>query len=142
MKKILSSIIILFLLNNNSFAQQNNVEKSIAVPSTVKTAFIEKYQDASKVRWERKGDDYEANWGEGHSVTFTPFGKFIEETKRIPVSGLPEEAIKYIKMTYHSDITEAGKVTDLHGETSYVAKVNGRDLIFDMNGRFMKVAKK
>ena len=141
MKKILSTIAILFLLSNNSFAQQNNKGKNITLPSTVKSAFIEKYPNASKVSWERKDDDYEAKWGEGHSVTFTPSGKFIEETTPVPQGELPEAASKYIKMTYNSDITRVGKVSDRYGKTSYVADVKGHELVFDMNGRFIKVAK-
>ena len=142
MKRILGVVAILFLLNNNSFAQQEKTRKNIALPSTVKAAFIEKYPNASTVQWKRKDDDYEAMWANGRLVTYTPSGKFIEETDPIPVNQLPEEATKYIHMTYNSKITGAGKVTDRYDSTSYIAKVNGRELIFDMNGRFMKAVKK
>lgn len=142
MKKILSALAIVFLLNNNSFGQQRKPVNNIAVPATVKAAFIEKYPGASNVIWKRRVDNYEARWGKEHSVVFTPLGKFIEETVPIQVNQLPEEALKYIKMTYKTPVTAAGKVTDLQGKTSYVAQVKGRDLLFDRNGRFMKSAKK
>lgn len=138
MKKILIAIILMFSVRNICLAQQNN----IAVPSTVKAAFIKKYPTIQNVRWQRRDDDYEARWKNGNSVVFTPAGKFIEETDAIPVNQLPQEASRYIKMTYRSPITGAGKVTDLHGKTSYEADVNGSALIFDENGRFIKATKK
>lgn len=77
-----------------------------------------------------------------NSAVFTPSGKFIEETNAIPVNQLPEDAVRYLHMTYKSGITGAGKITDLHGKTSYVAYVNGSAQVFDKNGRFIKAAKK
>ncbi len=142
MKRILGVVAILFLFNNNSFAQQHKAKKNIPLPSTVKAAFIEKYPNASTVQWKRKDDDYEAMWANGRSVTYTPSGKFIEETNPITVNQLPQEATKYIHMTYNAKITGAGKVTDRYDKTSYVANVKGRELIFDMNGRFIKAVKK
>jgi hypothetical protein len=38
-------------------------------------------------------------------------------------------------------ITEAGKVTNAKGETSYEAEVHGRDIIFSENGKFVKAEK-
>ena len=40
------------------------------------------------------------------------------------------------------NIKSVVKVTDLHAKTSYVPEVEGRDLIFDLNGRCIKATKK
>src|SRR5690242_9093929 len=142
MKKILVAITFLFGISNCSVAQKNKTTGNIEVPSTVKEAFIKKYPETKNVHWQRRDDDYEAQWKKGNSVVFTPSGKFIEETVAMPVDQLPEAARRYINMTYNSAITGAGKVTDLHDKTSYVAFVNGAALVLDKNGRFIKAAKK
>jgi len=117
--------------------------KSSNVPGTVKTALLKKYPQAAKASWEKEKGNYEANWGgksgEDNSVQFTPLGEFIEIVKAISVSELPKQVPAYIKEHYKGvKITEAGKVTDAKGKTSYEAEVNRKDIIFDENGSFVK----
>ena len=45
-------------------------------------------------------------------------------------------------MTYRINFKSAEKLARRHGKTSYVAQLEGRDLIFDLNGRFVKATKK
>ena len=144
MKKI-SFIAILFALSSATFAQENEHEgkESIKVPTAVKSALTKKYADAKNVTWEKENGNYEANWGgksgEDNSVQFTPAGNFIEIVKAIPVSDLPANVTAYVKSHYNgAKITEAGKVTDAKGKLSYEAEVNGKDVIFDENGNFVK----
>ncbi len=154
MKKILSLAAILFALNVTTFAQkekdenenENEMKAKVNIPPAVKSAFVKKYPDASKVTWEKEEGNYEANWGgksgEDNSVQFNPSGDFIEMVKAIPVNELPENVIEYVKQHYSgAKITEAGKVTDAQGKLSFEAEVNRKDIVFDENGNFVKAEK-
>lgn len=46
-----------------------------------------------------------------------------------------------MEMVYRSN-TKNGRVAGLQGEKSYVTERDRRDLIFDLNGRFIKATKK
>ncbi len=118
--------------------------KSSIVPANVSTALIRKYPAAAKVTWEKEKGNFEANWGgksgEDMSVTFTPTGVFVEQVEAIQASALPAAVTTYIKTHYKkAKITEAGKVTDAKGATSYEAEVKGKDLVFDEKGAFVKI---
>ena len=73
-------------------------------------------------------------------MVFTPDGVFVERVLAIPVSSLPSGVAAYVKTHYPgAKITEAGKVTDALGKTSYEAEVKGKDLLFDEKGTFLKL---
>ncbi len=147
MQKIMSLVIIFIVLSIATFAQEKSEgNEHIQVPSKVTTALKQKYPEAKNVGWEKENGNYEANWGgksgEDNSVQFTPQGSFVEIVKAIPVNDLPHNIITYVNEHYKgSKITEAGKVTDAAGKTSYEAEVKGRDIIFDENGNFLKAEK-
>ena len=146
MKKIIGLTAIIFAMSSATFAQENENNQHINVPVKVKTALRQKYPEAKNVGWEKENGNYEANWGgksgEDNSVQFTPSGSFIEIVKTIPVSQLPANVTMYVKQHYNgAKITEAGKVTDAAGKTSYEAEVHGKDVIFDANGNFVKSEK-
>ncbi len=143
MKKIIGLTAILFAISSATFAQENEKNEHINVPTKVKTALMQKYPEAKNVGWEKENGNYEANWGgksgEDNSVQFTPSGSFIEIVKAIPVNELPAKVPTYVKQHYSgAKITEAGKVTDAKGKLSYEAEVHGKDVIFDENGNFVK----
>jgi hypothetical protein len=154
MKKVFGLAAILLALNTATFAQEKNekneeqkeMKSKVNVPAAVKAALAKKYPDATKVTWEKENGNYEANWGgksgEDNSVQFTPSGNFIEIVNAIPVSQLPKATLDYVKAHYKgAKITEAGKVTDAKGKTSYEAEVHGKDIVFDENGNFVKAEK-
>ena len=140
MKKIILSAFVLATLCSAAMAQDI---KAKDVPAAVKDALTKKYPNATKVSWEKEKGNFEANWGgrskEDNSVVFTPDGAFVEMVVAIPVSSLPSGVAAYVKTHYPGvKITEAGKVTDAKGKTSYEAEVKGKDLIFDEKGNFLK----
>ena len=141
MKKILLSI--LFLSGTLTSVVVAQDLKSKDVPEAVKTAFAKKYPDAKKVSWEKEKGNYEANWGgksgEDSSVTFTPSAIFVEIVVAIPTGQLPPGVAPYVSNHYKgAKIREAGKVTDAAGRHMYEAEINGKDLIFDERGVFLK----
>jgi hypothetical protein len=120
-------------------------QKSISVPAVVKSALMKKYPQASKATWEKEKGNYEANWGgrsgEDNAVMFTPAGEFIEIVNAIKVSELPSNIAPYVKAHFHgAKINEAGKVTDAKGKQTYEAEIKGKDLIFDLNGKYLNIA--
>ena len=141
MKKIILFSAIIAFVANYAFAQDL---KSEDVPTVVKAALGKKYPKAAKVSWEKEKGNYEANWGgksgEDTSVQFTPAGNFVEEVDAIPVSQLPAAVPAYVKANYKgAKIREAGKVTDAKGRKMFEAEIKGKDLIFDEQGKFIKV---
>ena len=144
---------MLFTVSTITFAQKEKREKGekegpekITVPAAVKSSLIKKYPSATKVTWEKENGNYEANWGgrsgEDNSVQLTPKGEFIEIVNAIPVSQLPASISTYIKEHYKgSKISEAGKITDAAGKQTYEVEVNHKDLVFDLDGKFLKKEK-
>ncbi len=96
-----------------------------------------------QITWETENGNYEANWGgqdgEANSVAYTPSGTFVEIVKAIPLSQLPHSANDYIKQHYQTGkFDDVGNVLDAQGKTSYEVEINGKDVIFDANGNFVK----
>lgn len=141
MKKAAFILPAIFAFAVNAYAQDI---KTKDVPTAVKETLAKKYPQATKVSWEKEKGNYEANWGgksgEDTSVQFTPAGAFVEEVNAIPVSQLPAEVATYVKSHYNgAKIKEAGKVTDASGKHFFEAEIKGKDLIFDENGKFVKL---
>lgn len=141
MKKILFASLLLASTMTGSAVAQDLKEKD--VPDVVKSAFTKKYPDAKKVSWEKEKGNFEANWGgksgEDNSAVFTPAANFVEIVIAIPINQLPASVVTYVNKNYHrTKITEAGKVTNAAGTHMYEAEINGKDLIFDEHGGFIK----
>ena len=146
MKKLLSLTLIISAFTTVTFAQGKESIKRIKAPANVQTALQQKYPEAKNVAWEKEDGNYEANWGgksgEDNSVQFSPSGNFIKIVKAISADRLPQNAVNYVKDHYKgTKITEAGKVTDANEKTFYEAEVHGRDVIFDIDGNFVKAEK-
>lgn len=155
MKKIIGFGALLIALSLSACAQSTQKEtkkerkeqkSEVHVPVAVTAALMHKYPAATKVTWEKEDGNYEANWGgkdgEANSVLMTPAGDFVEIVESIPVNELPAISLQYLKTHYKSaKIKEAGKVTDKNGKTTYEAEVNGKDVIFDLKGNFVKEEK-
>lgn len=138
-----NTILLAVALIGTAAAANAQTVKSANVPAPVKAALQKKYPAAAGVTWEKEKGNFEANWGgrshEDNSVVFSPDGAFVEQVVAIPVASLPAGVATYVKKTWPgAKITEAGKVTDAAGKTSYEAEVKGKDLIFDEAGNFVK----
>ena len=155
MKKILGLTAILFALSTATFAQEKNEgnegnegSEHINVPAVVKSAMMKKFPESKThhITWEKENGNYEGNWGgkdgEANSVTYTPSGSFKEIVKAIPVSQLPKNAQSYIKANYkNAKFGDVGNVLDAMGKTSYEVEINGKDVIFDASGNYVKTEK-
>jgi hypothetical protein len=141
MKKLLIIAPIVSVLTLSAFGQKLDASK---VPEPVKTAFTTKYSGITP-KWEKEDGNYEAGFkqnGKSISAMFTPAGIFTESEMDIAVSDLPATVLAYLKDHYAGKtIKEGAKITKADGTVNYEAEVNGKDVIFDANGKFLKEVK-
>jgi hypothetical protein len=139
MKKIMLIAAVAITVQKVSIAQKL---ESAAVPGPVKESMEKKYPKASGVKWEMEKGKYEAEFkseGKSMSALFEPNGNLAESEMMIKVSDLPANATQYLKEHYKGkSIKEPARVTKANGEINYEAEVNGKDIVFDANGKFIK----
>jgi hypothetical protein len=116
--------------------------KEAAVPAAVKDAFRNTYTNAREVKWEKEGDNFEAEFEIGEtdqSAVYSVTGYLIETEIEIKTEELPAAAREYVGKN-HKDvkIKEAARITNAEGNVSYEAEIKGRDLLFDHDGKFIK----
>ena len=141
MKKLLMMVTFGAALAISACGQKLDASK---VPAPVKASFAAKYAGIT-AKWEKEDGNYEANFKQNGSTTsamFTPAGTFTESEMEIKVSDLPANVLSYVKEHYAGkSIKEGAKITKADGTVNYEAEVNGKDVIFDANGKFLKEVK-
>ena len=114
------------------------------VPTSVKTSFTKQFPGVA-TKWEKENGKYEASFkkdGNTMSALFEKNGTMTESETDIKVSALPAAVLAYVKANYKSEtIKGAAKITKSDGTIMYEAEVDGKDVIFDSNGKFVKVMK-
>lgn len=122
---------------------QNNNSTDEKIPSAVKDAFVKKYPNVKEVDWDKEDGTYEAEFevnNKDFSIAFDPAGKIIEEEIEIENDELPQAVTDYITSNYKGKrIKEASKINTTAGTVEYEAEVDGEDLIFDSNGKFIRL---
>lgn len=137
MKKYLIACTILFV---GIYASAQKL-KDTEVPGVVKTAFDKQYPGV-KAKWEKEDGNYEAGFkkdGKTMSVVYDAMGTMKETEVSIKESELPPSALDYIKSNYKGKkIKETAKITKADGTVNYEAEIEGKDVVFDSNGKFIK----
>ena len=114
------------------------------VPAATKTAFEKKYPGI-KASWDKEGANYEVNFkqeGKDMSMVIDMNGTIVETETDIPVTDLPKVVQDYVKEHYPgAKIKEAAKIVKANGDINYEAEVNHKDVVFDVNGKFIKEEK-
>ena len=116
------------------------------VPKVVTEAFAKEYPN-TKVDWDIEEDGFEAEFklnGKEVSADYDKNGNKLATEIEITESELPASALTYLKTNYpKSKIKETAKITDSTNVVTYEAeiKIDGKnsDLLFDANGRFLKI---
>ncbi|WP_175620490.1 PepSY-like domain-containing protein [Chryseobacterium schmidteae] len=115
------------------------------VPVSVQKSFQKKFPNSKEVKWEKEKDNYEAGFkvkGTETSVVINSSGNILETETEINSNALFASIKEYIAKNYpNQKIKEAAKITDTKGMITYEAEVNGKDLIFDSKGKFLKAIK-
>ncbi len=117
-------------------------QKNTTVPANVKAAFAKAYTQATHTQWEREHGNFEVSFINGTdkmSVVYNSNGVAEETETAIPLEKLPANARKYAEVK--GKIKDAAIIVKADGSKVYEAEVNGKDLIFDMSGTFIKEVK-
>ena len=134
MKKILILAVFAFTTMEAN-AQKMTADK---VPSAVKESLVKAYPNAKGAKWDKEKFDYEASFkmdGKDMSVVFDVKGIEKEVETDIKFSELPmpiQAALKGKKVKEAAMIKKGGK-------TFYEAEVGGKDLLFEADGKTVKM---
>ena len=138
------SLIITALILAGGFAASAQKLKESQVPEAVKTSFAKQYPGVT-AKWEKEDANFEAGFkkdGKAISVLYQADGIKKESEVSIKESELPATVLNYIKANYNGKkIQESAKITKADGTINYEAEVEGKDIIFDSKGKFLKEAK-
>ncbi len=138
MKKILIACCFSIICLNTIQAQKL---RSSQVPVNVRNAFSKAYPSI-KAKWEKENKQFEAGFkqnGKLMSVVYTSDGTLVEIETAIKVSQLPGSVVAYLKKNKPGkSIHDAAKIITADGVVTYEAEVQGKDLIFDKDGNFIK----
>ncbi|MEC5146360.1 hypothetical protein UNH65_22585 [Chitinophaga sp. 180180018-2] len=119
--------------------------QKVNVPAAVKAALAKQFPTAANVKWELEKGNYEAGFKENNqhvSAVFDASGKWLETESAIPKTELPKQAAEYISSHYkNGKIKETAKIQKAGGEVNYEVEVNGKDVIFNSDGTFLKEEK-
>jgi hypothetical protein len=141
MKKIMAVALLLAVVNAGGYAQKLDASK---VPVAVKAAFAKQYPGIT-AKWEKEDGLFEASFkqnGSSISAMYETNGTLKETETDIKVNELPAAVLAYVKEHYKGKtIKEGAKITKANGTVNYEAEVNGKDVIFDVNGNFLKEVK-
>lgn len=141
MKKL---IFLLVAVAEVSFANAQKISDK-DVPSVVKSVLLKNYPNAKELKWEKEKGNYEAGFEVAktdYSVLIDASGNILETEIEIKMDALPATAKIYVSKNYAGQkIKEVAKITDSKGFTTYEVEVNGKDLIFDNSGKFLKEVK-
>ncbi len=113
-------------------------------PAAVKNSFSKTFPNTIVKKWDKEDGKYEANFtkeGTTMSATFTANGTLTETETDMKVSDLPSSVINYVKTNYKDEPIKEAAVIVRGNEKMYEAEVKGKDLLFDMNGKFLKEEK-
>ncbi len=134
---------LVFLLAAVISLSCSNAQK--VVPAAVKAGFQKQFPGAENVKWEKENGNYEANFElkeEEYSALLDVSGNTVETEVEIELSDLSATLKEYVAKNYPGKkIKEAAKITDAKGVVTYEAEVDGKDLIFDNSGNFLKEVK-
>jgi len=138
MKKIIMMALLGTAISISAAGQKLDAAK---VPAAVKTAFATRYPGMA-AKWEKEDGKYEASFTRDDkkmSAMFTPNGSFAEAEEGIKFVELPVSVKPYIQDHYKGTTPKgASRITKADGTVNYEVSINGKDLIFDAGGKFIR----
>jgi hypothetical protein len=113
------------------------------VPKSAMDAFKKLYPQASEVKWDKEGNDFEASFKAGGSevsVLLTTEGKLLETETNIELKDVPKSTTAYVQQKYPGfQITETTRIVDSKNNLNYEIEITKdqekKDLLFDKNGK-------
>lgn len=114
------------------------------IPAAVKVSFAKQYPGAV-AKWEKEDGKFEAGFkqnGNTMSALFEANGTMNESEMDIKIADLPASVTAYVKEHYKGkSIKEGAKITKADGTVNFEAEVDGKDVIFDADGKFLREMK-
>ena len=143
-----SFVLILLVFATSSFAQEkddkNEHKKHIVVPNAVQSSFSKEYPGEKGI-WDKEKNMYEVDFmknGSSMSALYDVNGNKTETEIDIKVSDLPVAATTWLSNHFKGrEIKESSMITKADGEVNYEAEVNGKDVIFNKDGKFIRTSK-
>jgi hypothetical protein len=143
MKKLSILVCCLLFICAFTFAQES---AQIKVPALVNNAFKAKFPAATKVKWEKEGKSYEAEFLQNNVETSALFGfdgKWIETEIKIEFNDLPSAVQQEINTRFNDyKKNEFNKITHVSKGVYYEVEIEqGKDkydIMFDKNGKIIE----
>ena len=139
MKKFIFIIAIVICTISTSFSQKH------IIPNEVKMAFAKQYPNVTKVNWEKEKDNYEAGFADDKiekSVLLDSKGNILETEVAIGKSTLSKEILAYVTKNYPGKkIKGVAKINSTKESVIYEVEVDGKDVLFDETGKFIRESK-
>jgi uncharacterized membrane protein YkoI len=141
MKKNLLSTFVVFLFTITVYSQKLEDRQ---VPAATMLAFQKGYP-GTKGKWEKENGNYEASFikgGQSMSVVIDAKGSILETETDIAINDLSANVAVYVKEHYKgATIKSAARIVKADGKIVYEAEVTKMDVLFDLNGKFLKEEK-
>jgi hypothetical protein len=141
MKKILPAICMSFLLPICCFGQRLDENK---VPVAARQAFAQKYPGITG-KWEKEDGNFEVNFIDGQktmSAVIDAKGSVLETETTMTLKEIPAAILSYIKdHKKGGPVKAAERIVRANGETIYEIRIGKKELLFDVDGKFIKEAK-
>jgi hypothetical protein len=135
---------LILLLAIAGFAVQAQAQELMVtdVPEAVVTAFNKSNPLVSAVDWNKDGSNFVAEFAKDKvetSLTYDVTGQVVESKIQIPVASLPQGVTDYMTTNHKEYVVEdASKITNAIGTITYETEVDGKMLIFDAKGTYLK----
>ena len=140
----MKQFVLIVLILSASLGYGQNIRQK-RVPAEALTQFGSLYPDIKDVSWNKQGKIFIAEFSDKQnqvSVVFDENGKLQQVVNYIEIKDLPKEAQDYLtKYCKQKSIGEISKVKDAKATITFIVEVKSQALVFDANGKFLKVEK-
>jgi len=144
----MKKIILLSIMFNLFFTVQAQKLAASEVPQAVIAAFRKSNPTVSNPEWKMDKSNYQARYvfdKRQRLVTYSKTGTPVVHDSKVAIAALPPGVKVYLDKNFpgHSDeLDKVIKITKPDGVVNYDIEIDGKDLIFDDKGKYLKTLKK
>ncbi len=141
MKKITLLGILLFFVVSTQ-AQRLEIRE---VPEAVMIAFRKANPGVGNPQWRKDKENYQAKCMVNktpRTFTYTKSGTPVVKDAKAAMEALPGAVREYLDKNHHGTVVDKVlRIINPKGTVIYAVEINGSDLIFDANGKYLKTQK-